>query len=82
MPATNIQSSVLALQKQVQLLRLEYEYEKEAYKQQAQVMGIARKVKRGLCWYPVSAGRSYYNSLNQLVVEVERREDKEIEHNF
>lgn len=82
MPATNIQSSVLALQKQIQLLRLEYEYEKEAYKQQTQVMGIARKVKRGLCWYPVSAGRSYYNSLNQLVVEVERREDKEIEHNF
>lgn len=45
-------------------------------------MGIDRKVKRGMCWYPVSTGRSYYNSLNQLVIEVERQEDKEIEHVF
>ena len=45
-------------------------------------MGIGRKVKRGMCWYPISAGRSYYNSLNQLVVEVERQEDKDIEHVF
>lgn len=27
-------------------------------------------------------GRSYYNSLNQLVIEIERTEDREIEHNF
>ena len=45
-------------------------------------MGIDRKVKRGMCWYPVSTGRSYYNSLNQLVIEMERQEDKEIEHVF
>ena len=30
----------------------------------------------------VFTGRSYYNSLNQLVIEIERREDKETEHNF
>lgn len=35
-----------------------------------------------MCWYPINVGRSYYNALNQLVVEVERREDKEIEHLF
>lgn len=45
-------------------------------------MGIGRKIKRGMCWYPINVGRSYYNALNQLVVEVERREDKEIEHLF
>ena len=45
-------------------------------------MGIGRKIKRGMCWYPLNVGRSYYNALNQLVVEVERREDKEIEHLF
>jgi len=27
-------------------------------------------------------GRSYYNSLNQFVVEIERTEDKELEHAF
>ena len=61
---------------------MEYNYEKETFKQQTEAMGIDRKVKRGMCWYPVSTGRSYYNSLNQLVIEVERQEDKEIEHVF
>lgn len=48
-------------------------------------MGLSRRVKRGLCWYPVSVGRSYYNSLNQLVVEIFNTvtdEEEEIEHNF
>lgn len=70
------------MQKLYNLLRLEYEHEKEAYRQQTEVMGVARKVKRGIAWYPLSVGRSYYNSLNQLVVEVSRTEDTDIEHNF
>ena len=41
-----------------------------------------RKVKRGDAWYPLKMGKSYYNSLNQLVVEVFRQGDDEIEHNF
>ena len=61
---------------------MEYEYEKEEFKRQTETMGVARKVKRGLCWYPVSPGRSYYNSLNQLVIDITRTENKEIEHSF
>lgn len=61
---------------------MEYEYEKEEFRRQTETMGIARKVKRGLCWYPVSTGRSFYNSLNQLVIEITRTEDKDIEHVF
>ena len=75
-------SAIAQLQRQELLLRMEYEYEKETFKQQTEAMGIGRKIKRGMCWYPLSVGRSYYNSLNQLVVEVERREDKDIEHVF
>ena len=75
-------SSISLLQRQELLLRMEYEYEKETFRQQTETMGIGRKIKRGMCWYPLSVGRSYYNSLNQLVVEVERREDKDIEHVF
>ena len=78
----HITSPISLLQKQELLLRMEYEYEKETFRQQTETMGIGRKIKRGMCWYPLSVGRSYYNSLNQLVVEVERREDKEIEHVF
>lgn len=70
------------LQKQQLLLRMEYEYEKEEFKRQTETMGVARKVKRGLCWYPAAAGKSYYNSLNQLAIEIVRKEDTDIEHSF
>ena len=79
---TTIKSPILYLQHQYELLQMEYEYEKEQFKQQTELMGIGRKIKRGMCWYPLNFGRNYYNALNQLVVEVERREDKEIEHQF
>lgn len=72
----------LHLQHQQLLLRMEYEYEKEEFRRQTETMGVARKVKRGLCWFPVTAGRSFYNSLNQLVLEVTRTEDTDIEHAF
>ena len=75
-------SPSLHLQRQQLLLRMEYEYEKEEFRRQTETMGVARKVKRGLCWFPATAGRSYYNSLNQLVLEVTRTEDTDIEHSF
>lgn len=70
------------LQHQYELLQKEYEYEKETYRQQSQKTGIYKKIQQGSCWYPLSVGRSYYNSLNQLVVEIERLENKDTEHNF
>jgi superfamily I DNA and/or RNA helicase len=76
-------SPILALQQQRLLLQMEYAAEKEAYRKQTEETGLQRKVKRGDAWYPVKLGKSYYNSLNQLVVEVFRQgEDNEIEHNF
>ena len=75
-------SPIIDLQQQQLLLRVEYEHEKEEFKRQTETMGVARKVKRGLCWYPASPGRSYYNSLNQLVIDITRTENKEIEHSF
>ena len=64
------------------LLEMEYNCEKEEFRRQTEAMGLQRKVKRGDAWLHVSVGRSYYNSLNQLAVEVMRTQDKEIEHNF
>lgn len=75
-------NSIQALQQQRLLLQMEYEAEKEAFRQQTEEMGLMRKVKRGDAWYPLKMGKSYYNSLNQLVVEVYRQGDEEIEHNF
>ena len=75
-------SPLLHLQEQLLLLRMEYDFEKAEFQRQTETMGVARKVKRGLCWFPASVGRSYYNSLNQLVVEITRTEDTDIEHCF
>ena len=80
---TNMITAIHALQQQRLLLQLEYQTEKEAFRKQTEEMGLQRKVKRGDAWFPLKMGKSYYNSLNQLVVEVFRQgEDDEIEHNF
>ncbi len=64
------------------MLQMEYAAEKEAFQQQTNQIGIARKVKRGDAWWPVKMTKSYYNSLNQLATEVVRSADTDIEHNF
>ena len=65
---------------------MEYDSEKEEFRVQSEKMGIKRKIHRGICWYPVEAGRSYYNSLNQFVVEIVKKDhdesDEDIEHLF
>ena len=64
-------NSTLPLIRHRALLQLEYEAEKAEYKEQSERMGLPARIRRGLCWYPIHSGRSYYNSLNQLVVEIE-----------
>jgi hypothetical protein len=76
------QSPIQALQQQRLLLQLEYNTEKEAFRQQTEQVGIERKVKRGDAWWPLRVGKSYYNSLNQLALEVFRTTDQDIEHSF
>ncbi len=70
------------LPQQLELLKREYAYEKKAFERDTQLMGIDRKVKRGDCWFPVTLGRAYYNSLDRFVVEVLRTTDDETDHNF
>lgn len=64
------------------MLEAEYRYEQETFKRETTAMPIGRKIKRGICWFPLRVGRSYYNSLNQLSIEVYRTEDTDIDHNF
>lgn len=79
---TNVSSTVYTLLKQKALLETEYNEEKENFKRQMQAIGLERRIKRGDAWHPVRIGRSYYNSLNQLAIEVYRTSDEDIEHNF
>ena len=76
------ENAILSLQQQRLLLEIEFNTEREAYRHQTEAIGLQRKVKRGDAWYPIRGGRTYYNSLNQLVVEVFRTADTDIEHNF
>ncbi len=75
-------NAIQALQQQRLLLQLEYQTEKEAYQRQTEQQGLARLVKRGDAWWPVRIGRSFYNSMNQLCVEVFRTADNDVEHQF
>lgn len=74
--------SIDYLQHQQSLLRMEYEYEKQEFRRQTELAGVAQKVRRGLCWFPVRVGRNYYSALNLLTVEVSRTEGTETEHAF
>ncbi|WP_065219693.1 MULTISPECIES: AAA domain-containing protein [Butyricimonas] len=82
MATEQIDSPLVDLLRQYKLLQQEYEFEKETFYQQTQRAGIPKRIRQGVCWYPVTAKRSYYNSLNQLVVEIKREENDETEHNF
>ena len=75
-------SPIQALLQQRTLLQLEYYTEKEAFRKLTEQMGMQRKVKRGDAWFPLQVGKSFYNSLNQIAIEVFRTSDQDIEHNF
>ena len=64
------------------LLQMEYAAEKEAFRKLTETIGMQRRLKRGDAWWPVKTGKSYYNSLNQLSIEIHRTQDQDIEHNF
>ena len=70
------------LQHQYTLLEKEYEYERELYQQQTRQAGILKRVRQGVCWYPVRVNGNRYNSLNQLTVEIEKAEPDDIDSVF
>lgn len=75
-------NAIQELTRQRLLLQIEYNCERENFRRQTETFGIGRLAKRGDAWFPVRAGKSYFNSLNQLVIEIFRTADSEIEHNF
>ena len=65
------------------LLQLEYEEEKASFEALTDKVGLKRLVDRGRAWMPLRFGRTFYNSLNQKVVEIYRPEElAEEEHEF
>lgn len=61
------------------LLEIERDNERDEFLVTNQNMPTERLVSRGVAWFPVRVGRSYYNSLNQFVVELWREGSDEVD---
>lgn len=75
-------SAAKALTEQRRLLQIAYGAEKEAFTQLTERIGVTRLADRGNAWFPLKVKRTYYNSINQRILEVERTETDEVDHNF
>ena len=68
----------ISLQRQFELLRVEYENEKQSYISASKNIIPGKNLTTEKCWYPISINRGFYNSINQYVIEI-FREESEIE---
>lgn len=76
-------SAIQALQEQRRLLQIEYDEEKKAFSEVTARIGLSRLAERGNAWLDISIGRTFYNSLNQRILEISRTEsDSDDDHNF
>lgn len=76
-------SPVQALQEQRRLLQIEYDEEKKAFSEITARIGMSRLAERGNAWLDITLGKSFYNSLNQRVIEITRNEsESDYDHNF
>ena len=66
--------SIDSLQRQLQLIALEKAYDQRALEEAFQAALQHKHLNSG-CWYPLRVEASFYNALNQMVVEVEYRAD-------
>lgn len=65
------------------MLQIEYDEEKKSFSEITARIGLKRLAERGNAWMPIRICRSFYNSLNQRVVEITRSEsDSDDDHNF
>lgn len=58
------------IQKQLQLLRLELDFDRKSFEESFK-SSILHSYNNSNCWFPIHVGTSYYNALNQFVVEIE-----------
>lgn len=69
--------SIESLQRQLQLIGLEKAYDQRALEEAFQAALQHSHLNSG-CWYPLRAGKCFYNALNQLVMEVEYTADHSV----
>lgn len=60
---------------QERLLHMEYESEKREFEEISRHVGVQRRIRQGKCWFPINGGRTFYNALNQLCIEIHNDND-------
>ena len=73
--------SLQCLLEQKRLLQIEYEEERASFTKIKEQQGIERLKSRGDAWTEIKINRTFYNSLNQRVIEIERPESEDEEDN-
>ena len=65
------------------LLEIEYQEEKASFTKISELQGFEKLKARGNAWLDIKYDRSFYNSLNQRIIEVHRSpSDEEEDNNF
>lgn len=84
-----MKSAILELTRMRSLLMMEYEEEKRQFSEATEKIGMTRIAERGNAWLPLTIGRTYWNSLNQRMLEVFKQSEEnndepagETDHNF
>ena len=75
-------SSILRLRALDELLKMEHDYEVEAYKRSLQEGNISGRANEPDCKYPIAISGAGYNALNQLILTVTYEVDDELENDF
>ena len=73
--------AIQCLLDQKRLLQIEYEEEKASFTKIRELQGIEKLKSRGNAWTDIKVIRTYHNSLNQRVVEIQRPDAEEDEDN-
>ena len=75
--------AIQCLLEQKRLLQIEYEEEKASFTKISELQGIEKLKSRGNAWTDIKVIRTYYNSLNQRVIELHKPDtDDDEDNNF
>lgn len=73
--------SIKILLEQKNLLQIEYEEEKALFTKISELRGIEKLKSQGNAWTEIKVLRTFYNSLNQRVIEIQKTELEDDEDN-
>ncbi len=75
-------SSLLQLQRTLELIQLERQADLEQYRQKVLMRSLSQRTKEGVTWYPVRLLRDYIGTGERIILELERSHNLDQPHSF